>query len=444
MRKIMTYHLSTFLRLTQKYLSSTGILPIILVSIICGCSFVEKPQATSSTPSPIATSTQTPSPSPQPDSFREAVSKAIKVAVNVQSAKSLEDWNEIARQWMEVIDLLKTVPSSSSNYEIAQKKIMEYQKNLDYATQQVSRLDPFNQATEKAKKAANLTQIAKSYDQWNQVLNLWQEAIALLNTISESHPKSSLARQKSTEYKTNLDYSQQQVIKNDPFSQGMAKAEEAVQLQPYAILEADWNQVARSWQQAINFLKNVSQNHPQKDLANQKISEYSKNLTYAKQQANSMRQAAAVAIQSSSSIPEPAPQPSPPKPPASNQKPSPPKPPASNQKSSPPKPSNSNQKPNQLPPSNSARDFLEDYLNDVVNKGNYGYGYWCKSSKDLVSRLYSPRNYQILDVNDYSNKASAVVRIDSSTKGGFAVTQNWNFYLDQEAGKWCLTLIMEQ
>ncbi|MCF3624255.1 hypothetical protein L2E65_05540 [Planktothrix agardhii 1801] len=405
---------------------------------------MEKPQATSSTPSPIATSTQTPSPSPQPDSFREAVSKAIKVAVNVQSAKSLEDWNEIARQWMEVIDLLKTVPSSSSNYEIAQKKIMEYQKNLDYATQQVSRLDPFNQATEKAKKAANLTQIAKSYDQWNQVLNLWQEAIALLNTISESHPKSSLARQKSTEYKTNLDYSQQQVIKNDPFSQGMAKAEEAVQLQPYAILEADWNQVARSWQQAINFLKNVSQNHPQKDLANQKISEYSKNLTYAKQQANSMRQAAAVAIQSSSSIPEPAPQPSPPKPPASNQKPSPPKPPASNQKSSPPKPSNSNQKPNQLPPSNSARDFLEDYLNDVVNKGNYGYGYWCKSSKDLVSRLYSPRNYQILDVNDYSNKASAVVRIDSSTKGGFAVTQNWNFYLDQEAGKWCLTLIMEQ
>jgi hypothetical protein len=110
----------------------------------------------------------------------------------------------------------------------------------------------------------------------------------------------------------------------------------------------------------------------------------------------------------------------------------------------PPKPSNSNQKPNQLPPSNSARDFLEDYLNDVVNKGNYGYGYWCKSSKDLVSRLYSPRNYQILDVYDYSNIASAVVRIDSSTKGGFAVTQNWDFSLHQEAGKWCLALIMEK
>ncbi len=30
MRKTMTYHLSTFLRLTQKYLSSTGILPILL------------------------------------------------------------------------------------------------------------------------------------------------------------------------------------------------------------------------------------------------------------------------------------------------------------------------------------------------------------------------------------------------------------------------------
>ncbi|MFN6445060.1 MAG: hypothetical protein RMX59_006815 [Nostoc sp. DedSLP05] len=36
-------------------------------------------------------------------------------------------------EWEGAIALMKSVPSSSQNYAIAQKKIIEYQKNLNYA-----------------------------------------------------------------------------------------------------------------------------------------------------------------------------------------------------------------------------------------------------------------------------------------------------------------------
>ncbi|MBN3885311.1 MAG: hypothetical protein V7K64_04375 [Nostoc sp.] len=36
-------------------------------------------------------------------------------------------------QWKAAIAFMKNVPSSSPNYAIAQQKIIEYQKNINYA-----------------------------------------------------------------------------------------------------------------------------------------------------------------------------------------------------------------------------------------------------------------------------------------------------------------------
>jgi hypothetical protein len=35
---------------------------------------------------------------------------------------------------------MRSISPSSSNYEIAQKKVIEYQKNLNYATQQAEQM----------------------------------------------------------------------------------------------------------------------------------------------------------------------------------------------------------------------------------------------------------------------------------------------------------------
>ncbi|KKD35465.1 hypothetical protein [Limnoraphis robusta] len=374
----------------------------------------------------------------------------MKAAVNVQTAESMADWNIVTTQWEEAINLLKIVPKLSENYSVAQSKITEYQRNLDYAKNKVALLDPLNQAMNKAQSAANLTQTAKSYDQWNQVYSGWKDAISLLENLPESHQKSDFAQQKITEYQSNLDYAKQQMTRTDPFVSGTNKAEEAVLLQPNAVLEADWNEVANCWQKAITLLKTVSQTHPQYQTASQKITEYQQNLSYAQKQANLMRQATVAVMQNSLPVSSPQSPPSSPtqqsvKPQVSN---------SAQQPTNNPQPSNPPTSPQPQPVSGSATDFMNAYLNDIVNKGSYGYGYWCKSSEILSSRLFSPRNFQVLDVNEYDNgnSASATVRIDSSNKGGMPITQNWRFYLDKETdpsaveglpGGWCIALMFD-
>ncbi|BDI14693.1 hypothetical protein ANSO36C_04950 [Nostoc cf. commune SO-36] len=50
-----------------------------------------------------------------------------------QSAKSPDEWKIVVAHWEAAIALMKSVPSSSPNYLVAQQKIKEYQKNFDYA-----------------------------------------------------------------------------------------------------------------------------------------------------------------------------------------------------------------------------------------------------------------------------------------------------------------------
>ncbi|MEH2244039.1 hypothetical protein [Nostoc sp.] len=83
------------------------------------------------TPSPVTS--ESPAVLLKTDTFREAVRKAINAANLTQLAKSSDDWKIVMSQWEGAIALMKTVPSSSQNYVVAQQKIREYQKNLNYA-----------------------------------------------------------------------------------------------------------------------------------------------------------------------------------------------------------------------------------------------------------------------------------------------------------------------
>ncbi|MEH2203090.1 MAG: hypothetical protein V7K53_03265 [Nostoc sp.] len=83
------------------------------------------------TPSTVAS--ESPSMLLQTDTFKEAVSKAINAANLTQSAKYPNEWKTVVSLWENAIALMKTVPSSSPNYVVAQQKIIEYQRNLNYA-----------------------------------------------------------------------------------------------------------------------------------------------------------------------------------------------------------------------------------------------------------------------------------------------------------------------
>ncbi|MCP2727150.1 hypothetical protein [Limnofasciculus baicalensis] len=116
------------------------LIPLVAVGIYLFSKWSELPKTrsvavSSQVPSvtiPPATSTS-PMASPQADSFSEGVKKAMNGAQLTQSAKSKGEWNQVASEWESAIALMKTVPESSPNYALAQKKAIEYQGNLEYA-----------------------------------------------------------------------------------------------------------------------------------------------------------------------------------------------------------------------------------------------------------------------------------------------------------------------
>ncbi|MEG5048761.1 hypothetical protein [Microcoleus sp. B4-C1] len=68
-----------------------------------------------------------------PDTFREAVNSALKAAELGRSAKTKEDWSTVIDRWQEAVSLMRRVPVSSPNHQLAQAKVIEYQKYLLYA-----------------------------------------------------------------------------------------------------------------------------------------------------------------------------------------------------------------------------------------------------------------------------------------------------------------------
>lgn len=93
--------------------------------------------ATPASPTATINSTaSTPSPTPAATPFRDAVNKAMQASTATQTAATPEQWQEVSQQWQASIDLMAKVPEGDANYSIAQQKIGEYQRNLDYAKQQ--------------------------------------------------------------------------------------------------------------------------------------------------------------------------------------------------------------------------------------------------------------------------------------------------------------------
>lgn len=86
------------------------------------------------TPSAVpSVSSESPAPPQSNDPFQKAVDKAMGAATLTQSATLKEDWNLVVSEWQDAIALMKAVPSSHPQHSVAQKKAVEYQRNLDYA-----------------------------------------------------------------------------------------------------------------------------------------------------------------------------------------------------------------------------------------------------------------------------------------------------------------------
>ncbi len=136
----------------------------ILTSIGAACSTINppstpnespQPQSQSEAPTPNSKSlraaknqaqlTIAPNPSAQ-EAYERAMDSAYSAAVIGQSAQAPDDWRLAIARWQDAIVLLKSIPSSSSYYKLAQPKIVEYQRNLAKSQVQ-SKLPPAPEPT---------------------------------------------------------------------------------------------------------------------------------------------------------------------------------------------------------------------------------------------------------------------------------------------------------
>lgn len=179
-------------------------------------------------------------PSQTPDSsFQKGIDKGWSASQLVQSATSQTDWELVVSRWQEAINLLKSVPNSNPNYAQAQKKIAEYQGNMEYARNNAqARANPtqplpsqpeqkpssspqhssyFKEALERANSAIFFSSSAQTKDDWNFAADRWQEAIDLMNAVVPSLPDYELAQQKVKEYQQNKSVTLQKAA-NSPTS----------------------------------------------------------------------------------------------------------------------------------------------------------------------------------------------------------------------------------
>lgn len=71
----------------------------------------------------------------------------------------------------------------------------------------------YQQALDAGHSAATISQSAESPDDWQLVISRWQEAIALLESLSSTSPNYAIAQSKIAEYRRNLTLAQQQATR---------------------------------------------------------------------------------------------------------------------------------------------------------------------------------------------------------------------------------------
>jgi hypothetical protein len=108
----------------------TGMLAIAVVAFVG--KIVNQPAATAGK-NLDETANLASAPDTAPDTFREAVNSAVQAAELGRAAKTKEDWTTVTDRWQEAVSLMRRVPQSSPNHQLAQTKVLEYQKYLLYA-----------------------------------------------------------------------------------------------------------------------------------------------------------------------------------------------------------------------------------------------------------------------------------------------------------------------
>ena len=94
--------------------------------------------------------------------YEDAINQALAAVAKSETAANHRDWEEAATAWYQAIYLMQLVPKSNKNYENAQTKANEYQRNLAYAQGQQIKFAP-NIGTSKTEIQTTFSQLGVDF-----------------------------------------------------------------------------------------------------------------------------------------------------------------------------------------------------------------------------------------------------------------------------------------
>jgi hypothetical protein len=108
---------------------------ILLLSMLSG--EAKEPTVTSVEPSAMeATEAPTKTEPIESAAYGEAISEATAASKETTVAESSEDWDRVASRWQRALSSLGDIPIGSNDYQLAQAKMAEYERNYDSAIMQ--------------------------------------------------------------------------------------------------------------------------------------------------------------------------------------------------------------------------------------------------------------------------------------------------------------------
>lgn len=146
--------------------------------------------------------------------FGQAVDVAMQTAEAAQTAQTQQEWQAIAQGWDQAIGWMKTVPASSPHYAIAQQRVFDYTRNLNYSRLQAQNFGnrlQFRAAVFAATQAAEATQTAQTKRAWQTIAHDWKKAIEAMKSVPAASPYYAIAQQRIDEYTKNLHYAKQKM-----------------------------------------------------------------------------------------------------------------------------------------------------------------------------------------------------------------------------------------
>jgi hypothetical protein len=184
-----------------------GFFSLALASCIIGCQSVSvrkdtvlvKPSNINVTPSPSVSNP------PEKDFLKEASTMALTAQEITKTAAYPEEWELAITQSQQAILALESAPANHSQAELIQEKLKEYRDSQEKAKAELGVSKILARASIQAEKAINLTDVARSPDDWKVVAAFWQQAIELLKSLPFSRENSTVLAETMAEYQREYD-----------------------------------------------------------------------------------------------------------------------------------------------------------------------------------------------------------------------------------------------